>query len=379
MAFVIADRVQETTTSTGTGTITLAGASTGFQSFSASGNGNNTYYTIAGRTTSEWEVGIGTYTASGTTLSRDTVLSSSTSGSLVNFSAGTKDVFVTPPASRSALVQSAGSGLFAGTTAFTANGALYASSTTVVTSGTLPVASGGTGQTTYTNGQLLIGNTTGNTLTKATLTGTANQVTVTNGTGSITLSGPQDLATTSSPTFANLYLGASGSSQLNLSGYNAYGGAGYHGFLGVTNTFGSATNPNKYFRLTSTGTIEIVNSAYTAVIFQFDNAGNFTATANVTAYSDERVKKNWRGLGNNFLEKLSGVKYGVFDRTDVELTQVGVSAQSLQEVMPEAVHTDEEDKLSVSYGNAALAACVELAKEVVALRARVAALEAKGN
>lgn len=93
MAFVLADRVKETTTSTGTGTITLAGAATGFQSFAAVGDGNTTYYTIAGG--SEWEVGIGTYTASGTTLSRDTILSSSNSGSAVNFSAGTKDVFVT--------------------------------------------------------------------------------------------------------------------------------------------------------------------------------------------------------------------------------------------------------------------------------------------
>lgn len=102
MALVVADRVKETTTTTGTGTITLAGAATGFQSFSAIGNGNTTYYTIAGQTGGEWEVGIGTYTSSGTTLSRDTVLASSNSGSLVNFSAGTKDVFVTYPAGRSA-------------------------------------------------------------------------------------------------------------------------------------------------------------------------------------------------------------------------------------------------------------------------------------
>jgi hypothetical protein len=98
MAFVLADRVKETTTTTGTGTVTLGGAATGFQSFSAIGNGNNTYYTIAGQGTSEWEVGIGTYTSSGTTLSRDTVLSSSAGGSKVSFSAGTKDVFVTYPA-----------------------------------------------------------------------------------------------------------------------------------------------------------------------------------------------------------------------------------------------------------------------------------------
>ena len=100
MALVVKDRVRETTTTTGTGTVTLAGAVTGFQSFSAIGNGNTTFYTIAGQGTSEWEVGIGTYTSAGTTLSRTTVLASSNSGSLVNFSAGTKDVFVTYPAGR---------------------------------------------------------------------------------------------------------------------------------------------------------------------------------------------------------------------------------------------------------------------------------------
>lgn len=101
MPLVVADRVKETTTTAGTGTITLAGAATGFQSFAAIGNGNTTYYTIAGQGTNEWEVGIGTYTSSGTTLSRTTVLASSNAGALVNFSAGTKDVFVAYPAERS--------------------------------------------------------------------------------------------------------------------------------------------------------------------------------------------------------------------------------------------------------------------------------------
>jgi len=104
MALVVADRVKETTTTTGTGTVTLAGAVTGFQSFSAVGNANTTYYCIAGQGTSEWEVGIGTYTSSGTTLSRDTVLASSNAGSAVNFSAGTKDVFVTYPAGKGVTV-----------------------------------------------------------------------------------------------------------------------------------------------------------------------------------------------------------------------------------------------------------------------------------
>jgi hypothetical protein len=98
MALVLADRVLETSTTSGSGTITLAGAKPGYQSFSVVGNGNTTYYTIAGVT--EWEVGIGTYTASGTTLSRDTVLASSAGGAKVTFSAGIKDVFVDYPAGR---------------------------------------------------------------------------------------------------------------------------------------------------------------------------------------------------------------------------------------------------------------------------------------
>lgn len=105
--------------------------------------------------------------------------------------------------------------------------ATYAGQTSITTLGTVAtgtwggttvaVDKGGTGQTTYTNGQLLIGNTTGNTLTKATLTGTANQVVVTNGGGSITLSTPQDIATTSNPQFATIELGNASDTTLSRS------------------------------------------------------------------------------------------------------------------------------------------------------------------
>jgi len=97
MSLVLADRVRETTQTTGTGTITLGGAVQGFQSFSVIGNNNTTYYTINRGT--EWEVGIGTYY--GGTLSRDTVYASSNGTSKVNFSAGSKDVFVTYPSEKS--------------------------------------------------------------------------------------------------------------------------------------------------------------------------------------------------------------------------------------------------------------------------------------
>jgi len=98
MALIVKDRVQETSTTTGTGTLTLAGAVAGFQSFSVIGNANTTYYAIV--MDSSFEIGIGTYTSSGTTLSRTTVLESSNAGSLVNFSAGTKSVFCTYPAEK---------------------------------------------------------------------------------------------------------------------------------------------------------------------------------------------------------------------------------------------------------------------------------------
>ena len=96
MALVVADRVQETTTTTGTGTVTLAGASAGYQSFATIGNGNTTYYTLTSG--NNWEVGIGTYTSSGTTLARTTVLASSAGGTTKITLSGTSNVFVTYPA-----------------------------------------------------------------------------------------------------------------------------------------------------------------------------------------------------------------------------------------------------------------------------------------
>lgn len=110
--------------------------------------------------------------------------------------------------------------------------------------------------------------------------------------------------------------------------------------------------------------------------FVFQEGGHFTAVGNVTAYSDERLKTNWQPLAPDFLTRFSRVKTGVYDRTDTGETQVGVSAQSLREVLPQAVLEDDKGTLSVAYGNAALAACVELAKRVVEQEARIAHLEA---
>src|SRR5437870_424603 len=93
------DRIRESSTTTGTGNFTLLGATSGFRSFADIGNGNTTYYVIEHQSADEWEVGIGTYTAAGTLLSRNTVLRTSTGGTTaISFSAGDKIVFQADPA-----------------------------------------------------------------------------------------------------------------------------------------------------------------------------------------------------------------------------------------------------------------------------------------
>jgi hypothetical protein len=109
MALVVKDRVQETSITAGTGSLTLDGAVLGYQSFAAIGNGNTTYYAISDPITGDWEAGIGTYSTTGPTLARTTVLSSSNGGSLVTFTTNSKSVFVTYPSERSVYLDSAGS------------------------------------------------------------------------------------------------------------------------------------------------------------------------------------------------------------------------------------------------------------------------------
>jgi hypothetical protein len=218
MPLVVKDRVKETTTTTGTGTLTLVGASTGFQAFSVIGDGNTTYYTITNGT--DWEVGIGTYTSSGTTLSRDTILESSNSGNAVDWGAGSKDVFVTYPAERSVYVEGSnivpastsrlgftnlaqGSALsvlgvtgnatadVASIAAGTDHQVLRRSGTSVAfgavdlaqaaaITGTLPVANGGTGASTLTANNVILGN--GTSAVQFVAPGTTGNILTSNGT-----------------------------------------------------------------------------------------------------------------------------------------------------------------------------------------------------
>jgi len=127
--------------------------------------------------------------------------------------------------------------------------------------------------------------------------------------------------------------------------------------------------------LDSHGMLVLINGGFGSCM-----SYSIVAAGNVTAYSDERLKTNWRPMPENFVERLAQVKVGIYDRIDGEqITQVGIGAQSFQKLLPEAITKakDEMGTLSVSYGNAAMASAVELAKEIVAIKRELEALKAK--
>jgi uncharacterized small protein (DUF1192 family) len=199
--------------------------------------------------------------------------------------------------------------------------------------------------------------------------------TITPSSGTITVSG----------TNAATSFSGAGTNLTSLNGSNISSGTVAAARLGS----GTPSSSN-YLRGDGTWSAVTVAAAGATTQVIYNNAGAYAGSANftfdgtnvlvagtVSGGSDERLKKNWRSVVSNFIEKLSKVKSGIFDRTDLELTQPGVSAQSLREVLPEAVLEDENGMLSVNYGGAALLSVVELAKEVVALRAEIEALKAK--
>jgi hypothetical protein len=204
MAFQVADRVKETTTTTGTGTIDLGGAIAGFQTFVAGiGNGNETYYVITDSNTGDFEVGVGTVTDAATdTLSRDSVITSSNAGSLVNFGAGTKDVFCSLPSERAVIIDDASNVEVTANitaTSFDGSGATLTSlNASNVSSGTLDNArldaqlQDIAGLAT-TSGKIIQGDGANFVLSSYTIPtsdGTTGQVLTTNGSGAVTFQTP---------------------------------------------------------------------------------------------------------------------------------------------------------------------------------------------
>jgi len=118
------------------------------------------------------------------------------------------------------------------------------------------------------------------------------------------------------------------------------------------------------------------NTIYSTAGIYCNPSTDILYASQLQATSDESVKTNWRNIDSNFVDKLATAKVGIYDRTDIELTQAGVSAQSWQKILPETVLLNKENGLlSVNYGNAALVSAVELAKKVVYLEERLAKLE----
>lgn len=228
--------------------------------------------------------------------------------------------------------------------------------------GTIAVANGGTGATTltgivYGTGTTAMRVATGAEITTAigtnAVTNATNATTVTNGvytTGDQTIGGAK--------TFSAKTNFSSGTAALPSIAFSADGSADT-GFYWI-----------------SDGVIGMACNA--ANVGQIAAGGNLTMVGNITAYSDERLKSNWVNLPLDFVDRLALVKSGTYTRIDTGKRQAGSSAQDWQSLLPEAVvtGTDSSQTLSLAYGNAALVAAVELAKRVMQLEQRIAALEA---
>ena len=279
MALVLADRVRETTSSTGTTAVTLGGAYTGFQTFLAGiGNSNSTYYTIANVVSGEWEVGIGTYTASGNTLSRTTVLASSNAGSLVVFTSGTKDVFVTQPAERAVYV--VGSNVVAENSATVPN-SLLANSTLTLGATTLTLGATTTSVASLTLTSAAVNGTLGATTpsTVAATSVTASLDSAFTSTGALTI----PVGTTGQqPT------GANGKIRYNstLSQYEGYNSASATwALLGgavVSNDTSTASNVYPIFAAATSGNISTVYTSNAKLLYK-PSTGEFQASAPVAS------------------------------------------------------------------------------------------------
>ena len=350
MAFVLNDRVKETTTTNGTSTINLAGAETGFESFVAGiGNSNTTYYAIVHQTADEFEVGIGTVTdASPDTLSRTTIISSSNSDSAVNFSSGTKDVFCTLPASKSVFGDASGN-VGIGTTS---------PAVMLDVRGEVAVDYNATYGLRFYNQSRNNWSSIGN-------------------------------SSTSNDAYMVFKVGLGEALKLEHSKNAVFSGDTIT--VGDSHTFGNGAGDNLHIE-SSSGENIVINSAGGIIVlqgggterFRLDSSGNMSATGNITAYgsvSDERLKENIEVIENP-IEKIKNLKGVTFTYKKDEQKSTGLIAQDLEKVLPEAVYKtldidlngdSEDEHLAIRYGNT-VGLLVEAIKE---LEARVKELEDK--
>ena len=417
----INDRVKETTTTTGQGTVNLDGAKTGFETFlERIGNGNQTYYCIAAEGGSEFEVGIGTV-SSGTpnTLSRDTVLSNSDNNTnKVTFSAGTKEVFCTLPASKAILEDSANNmnvagsiivgGTVDGVDIATRDGVLTATATTA--NAALPKAGGTMTGNLVLNGAniTMSGSETVDgvdiSARDAVLTSTTTTATNANTTANAalpkaggTMTGAIHFGDNVKATFGDasspdleifhdgnnsfikdvgtggLYLRGDTTINLGVGSESAFRGTingsvelyyddavkletsatgvTVTGTLAATTVTGALsgnisqfTNNSGYITQVTTGGATTVsagngiglNTGNGTITMSGTYSGSFTATGNVTAYSDERIKYNISTI-ENALDKVCKLRGVYYTHKQDDEENIGVIAQEVEKVVPELV------------------------------------------
>ena len=405
MALVLNDRVKETTTTTGTGTINLAGAETGFESFVAGvGNSNTCYYCIAHQTANEFEVGLGTVTdASPDTLARTTIISSSNSDSAVDFSAGTKDVFCTLPASKAVFVDGSGDvgiGVSSPLSKFHIRDAaqagithtyLYDSSSLSIeaTEPALQLMAEDSG----THGGSLLWRY-GNNVFAAIANPTDDTIDFTYG-----VSNANDFqmhaGTNLSSYLKILSIGANGNLVFPDNGKAIFGAGtdlaifsdGTNGKIeaagtlildadGTTISLRDGGTENSQIGLDSAGLVMTVvgadkdffisgndgGSAITGVRVDFSDAGHLICNGNITAFgntSDIKLKENIEVI-SDALDKVKQLKGITFNYKKDGKRSTGLIAQDLEKVLPEAIYEtidadingDPEDKhLAIRYGN----------------------------
>ena len=183
-------------------------------------------------------------------------------------------------------------------------------------------------------------------------------VSVSGATGAVTISIGQAVATNSNVQFANITSTnqfatvTGGTAAFNITGSGTVGGATYLDFLRVYNNSAGAITSAKTFRTNNSGSFEVINNAYTTTIFSLTDAGAVTAAADITAFSDARLKENVNTI-TDALDKITRLRGVTYTRIDLEdkTEKMGVIAQETQEVIPQVVLESAEGTLSVAYGN----------------------------